>query len=54
MHNALSPKDIQLKYSLFINDKPVTVLPITANATMINPTITTNKKKAIKYLNNVN
>jgi hypothetical protein len=54
INNALSPKDIQLRYSLFIDDKPRTADPITANAEMINPNISTNKKKALKlFWNNV-
>ena len=52
---GLSPKDIQLKYSLFISDKPIPVLPITANAKIIDPVVNTNKKKALKlFWNNLN
>lgn len=53
-HTALSSKDIQLRYSLFINDKPIPVLPINAYAEIINPIVSVNKKKALKlFWNNV-
>jgi hypothetical protein len=52
--NSLSPKEIQLRYSLLFDDFPITALPITASAVMVDPTINANKKRALKlFWNNL-
>jgi hypothetical protein len=54
VHVALNPKEIKLRYSLFINDKILTTNSSTALATMVSPTVQTNKKKALKlFWNNM-
>jgi hypothetical protein len=55
VNNALSTEEIQLRYSLYISQKLYFAQSITAKAEMINPTVNTNSKKALKlFWNNIN